>query len=941
MSNTGVVLAKPTPTQPTHTPDAALAQLYPGAYSHEAVSVIMNNKSNFSEWAPEGGFGEEEDPQLHHHPHHHLQHHDSTESYNLDADPLDTDDMDVPLEFQQHHHHHHHLHNEKRPAQDANALDDSPNAKRLRMEDSMLLHMDNNNNMDHNSNGGLLQLPMPSNPGAASANTKKVHNDQWDAMFERLKGYKQAYGNCLVPKRFADDPKLGTWVETQRVQYKRLVRSQDESGRLIVLPNKRLTSERLNKLESVGFAWVAKFVKKSTSSKNKDDDSNSTNSSEPVNLQQQRKQHLNEVQWEEMYHRLVQYKQQYGDCLVPRKFEGDPKLATWVETQRVLWNKEAKSAVAPVEEDAQLKRLTPSRKQRLDALGFVWSLRNKRIEDHWDEMFRQLLDYKKVHGDCLVPSRFESNLRLGKWVETQRYEYSKMQKQKQNQNPNASVAAAPKPADQDVESVSDDSKPKVANPRLTEDRLRRLESVGFEWKVKNKMKRYYDKQWDQMFQRLLQFKEANGHCRVPKRYQADTKLGTWVHTQRIQNRKLLAGKNGPPITEEEVAKLLAGQSSSLTPEENAALRSCAQDKINYRLTEDRRKRLEDMGFVWSARDGEKGADISRGVRNTYDDQWDIMFEKLREYKDKTGNCLVPKRYKDNPKLGTWVDTQRVQYKKLQKILASQTTQNGSIGGSEDRESPIPAGDVGKPLVGRLTNDRIRRLEDLGFVWSLRDDWQKHYEELKDYKAQHGHCNVPARYEKNRRLGIWVSAQRQQYKMVRQLPDANKGRRSTSLTPERIGLLNDLSFTWTIRSRDTFGESWNQRYEDLKEFKRIHGHCNVPSKYAENPELGIWVGTQRTQYRLYMKGRESGNLTTSNMNEDRMRALESLGFSWVQRLSRSDDGSPLDDVLLAAAQATDSMDASAEGMLDVDQMSAMHQFPVENVDQVMGEYVEEL
>ena len=142
---------------------------------------------------------------------------------------------------------------------------------------------------------------------------------------------------------------------------------------------------------------------------------------EAVNAQQQRKQRLNEAQWEDMYQRLVQYKQQYGDCLVPRKFEGDSKLATWVETQRVLWNKEVKSSsnandpdAIPITEEAKLKRLTPARKQRLDELGFVWSLRNKRIEDHWDEMFRQLLDYKKVHGDCLVPSRFESNLKLGK-----------------------------------------------------------------------------------------------------------------------------------------------------------------------------------------------------------------------------------------------------------------------------------------------------------------------------------------------------------------------------------------------------------------------------------------------------------------------------------------------------------------------------------------------
>jgi hypothetical protein len=40
--------------------------------------------------------------------------------------------------------------------------------------------------------------------------------------------------------------------------------------------------------------------------------------------------------------------------------------------------------------------------------------------------------------------------------------------------------------------------------------------------------------------------------------------------------------------------------------------------------------------------------------------------------------------------------------------------------------------------GRLTAERMEKLESLGFVWSLRDDWQKHYMELKAYKEQHGH-----------------------------------------------------------------------------------------------------------------------------------------------------------------------------------------------------------
>lgn len=189
-----------------------------------------------------------------------------------------------------------------------------------------------------------------------------------------------------------------------------------------------------------------------------------------------------------------------------------------------------------------------------------------------------------------------------------------------------------------------------------------------------------------------------------------------------------------------------------------------------------------------------------------------------------------------------------------------------------------------------------------------------------YKAEFGHCNVPARYEKNRRLGIWVSAQRQQYKIMRQMPDSAKARRSAPLTEERISLLKAIGFTWTIRSRDTFGESWNQRFEELKVFKRLHGHCLVPSRYPESPELGVWVGTQRTQYRLYMKGKESTSSAISSMNEDRIRALEDLGFAWGLRGGRAAGPSPMDDVVGAAA-----------GL-------AMHQYRVETVEHVLDQFV---
>jgi hypothetical protein len=106
------------------------------------------------------------------------------------------------------------------------------------------------------------------------------------------------------------------------------------------------------------------------------------------------------------------------------------------------------------------------------------------------------------------------------------------------------------------------------------------------------------------------------------------------------------------------------------------------------------------------------------------------------------DCLVPKRCKVDPKLGTWVDTQRVQRKKMLKQLATlegQAECSKTVVKDDDASvsSGTAAAGVNKPIVGRLTDERISRLEGIGFVWSLRDDWQKHYEELKEYKKERG------------------------------------------------------------------------------------------------------------------------------------------------------------------------------------------------------------
>ena len=148
-----------------------------------------------------------------------------------------------------------------------------------------------------------------------------------------------------------------------------------------------------------------------------------------------------------------------------------------------------------------------------------------------------------------------------------------------------------------------------------------------------------------MFERMLQYREKFGDCNVPKRYLPDLALGSWVHTQRIQYRKVqcLGDKKVHVDSEEETNK------------ENASA-----------ISLDRKRRLDDVNFAWSARDFKKsktgkreGSVVSECKPKSYDLQWNEMLEKLKEYKETEGDTLVPKRYKDK-RLGTWVDTQRVQ-----------------------------------------------------------------------------------------------------------------------------------------------------------------------------------------------------------------------------------------------------------------------------------------
>ena len=66
--------------------------------------------------------------------------------------------------------------------------------------------------------------------------------------------------------------------------------------------------------------------------------------------------------------------------------------------------------------------------------------------------------------------------------------------------------------------------------------------------------------------------------------------------------------------------------------------------------------------------------------------------------------------------------------------------------------------------GKLREPRRRRLEGLGvdLKSESRRSWEDRVEELKEFRPEHGHCNVP-RLEHNPSLGGWVKHQRMQFR----------------------------------------------------------------------------------------------------------------------------------------------------------------------------------
>ncbi|KAL7540991.1 hypothetical protein ACHAXR_010542 [Thalassiosira sp. AJA248-18] len=184
---------------------------------------------------------------------------------------------------------------------------------------------------------------------------------------------------------------------------------------------------------------------------------------------------------------------------------------------------------------------------------------------------------------------------------------------------------------------------------------------------------------------------------------------------------------------------------------------------------------------------------------------------------------------------------------------------------------------------------------------VRLKWDDRLEQLKAFKTKHGHVDVPRSYVKDPSLGTFVCNQRQTYKRM------NEGK-GPSMDRSRVQQLNELGFKWVLKHRDQpvlkddddgaddgakpvanyikpKQLDWENGMAQLKAFKLVNGHSNVPHIYAANQPLGNFVKGIRQNYKHMQKGKGAKFL-----NESRIHELQCMGFKlqvrqrepWEQR-----------------------------------------------------------
>ena len=519
----------------------------------------------------------------------------------------------------------------------------------------------------------------------------------WQQGIQKLEEYRSEKGDLLVRRSHvtSDGFKLGSWVHSRRTE-----KSRD-----------KLSKEKIKQLDDMGFVWNAE-----------------------------------EQKWQQGIQKLEEYRSEKGDLLVRQSHVTSDgfKLGIWVSCRRTEKSRD---------------KLSKKKIKQLDDMGFVWD-----AEEHkWQQGIQKLEEYRSEKGDLLVRHSHVTSdgFKLGSWVNNRRNRRDKLSKEK----------------------------------------IKQLDDMEFVWDAE-------EQKWQQGIQKLEEYRSEKGDLLVRHSHVTSDgfKLGSWVHSRRKRRDKLSKEKIkqlddmefvwnvDEHRWQQGIRKLEEYRSEKgdlLVPYLHVTSDgfklgiwvSCRRtEKSRDKLSKEKIKQLDDMGFVW---------DVDERT-------WQHGIRKLEEYRSEQGDLLVRQSHvtSDGFKLGIWVSCRRTEK-------------------SRDK----------------LSKEKIKQLDDMGFVWDAEERlWQQGIQKLEEYRSEKGDLLVRRSHVTSDgfKLGSWVHSRR-----------TEKSR--DKLSKEKIKQLDDMGFVWDAEER-----LWQQGIQKLEEYRSekgdlLVGHSHVTS---DGFKLGSWVSSRR-------------------------------------------------------------------------------------------------
>ena len=502
----------------------------------------------------------------------------------------------------------------------------------------------------------------------------------------------------------------------------------------------------------------------------------------------------------------------------------------------------------------------------------IFSELEETLTASWEVMYSEAKRYYKQNADLLVPQAYitDTGLQLGWWVGTQRSNRRKGDKSLTPEkiarldeigmcwltqderlwNEAYEISKKYYEMHNTLEGIRSYSaraslwiigqRRKYRDGMLSDEQIRMLEDIGMIWDLEE----YQEDVWTKFYNAAEIYYQVNGNLDIPANYvTADgLSLGGWYRRMRNEFRE------GTMSAEhlEKLEHIGFEAESVLTRRWKANYDVAVAYYEQYHDLEVPQSYIADNGvklgaWIYAQRDRfsrgfvtEEQKELLESIGMTwdrYDAKWEKGFQYAMRYISEFGDInSVPEDFKyDNFKLLVWIRAQRSRYRQ-----------------------------------GKLSPDRIRRLEEIGLAWEKNKAfWENGYEHACQYRESYNNLNVIMSYicDDGFKLGSWLSNQKTRYK-------------NGNLTNEQITKLEQIGIVW--KSNDS---KWDNGLTHAKEYRDLYKDLNIPNNYIcdDGFRLGNWIVSVKIAFK------------NGKLSEEKKQQLEDLGMSWSPKDEKWNEG----------------------------------------------------